>query len=323
MIFDKYGSYNAAFILSGSTLIIGIILMSVVQRMISGRLDVEQTEKAVEVVMDSPDDLKVIVDFDDIKGTSSTHVDKQHLVPWRRRLREEPYSRPTSLIISRLLDDTQSIDGTFHRPSHFEDFVEQGPYGGFPVVTLIQEQNNHPEECNQDFDTDKDTQSIASGNRESLLLLNRNASGSINSDSGRSTGSEETASVTSGRSRLGSTDTAFEYDTQCLRSSSRQDIPFTKDTTSEKGSSTENIKRYSKKAGHVTYSSSCSQDSEKENGSIDDIFSKLMESALEIETTYYDATPKCGIDFDLSGKTRGESPFTWYQGPDSYRETVL
>lgn len=308
LIFDKFGSYDAAFILSGSTLIIGIILMFVVQRMIGKRLAAEKAEKACEVIMPSSDDIKIIVDFDERIGASRTHIDKQHLVPWRRRVLEEPYSRPSSLVISRLLDDAQFTDGASHCPSLLELPVsdDQSAFVGYPIVTAsVPEQITIiSKRYSQCYDTDKDTQSIISGDRESLILTQRDASGSINSDSGRSTGSEETASLKSGRSRASSADTGFQYDTE-----------------TEKDASSENVTRY--RSQDTIHKSSCSLYSEKGSESIDDIFSKLMEKALEIEKIYPDIKPNCiRDDTELSRITQDESPCTWKHVLDT-RETVL
>ncbi|XP_031561944.1 monocarboxylate transporter 10-like [Actinia tenebrosa] len=289
LIFDKSRSYGPAFILSGSTLIIGILLMFVVQRMIGKRLTAEKTEKDVEVTRASSDDIKIMVDFNERIGASSTHLDKQQLVPWRRRVLEEPYSRPSSLVISRLLDDAQATDGALHCQLACHDQIA---FVGYPVV-----KSSVPKQISQHFGTDKYTPNIISGDQECLILATHKANGSINSDSGRSTGSEETASLRSVRSRFGSTDTDLEYDTETGKDAFPEVV--------------------------TSYKTSCSLYREKESDSIGDIFSKLMEKALEIEKIYVDTKPKCSrADTELSRITQAESSFSWDRVIGS-RETVL
>ena len=294
LIFDKFGSYGPAFILSGSTLIIGIVLMFVVQRMISKRITAtEKTEKAVEVIMASSNDIKVVVDFDERVGDSVTHLDTHQLVPWRRHLLEEPYSRPASLVISRLLDDAQSTNDALFCNSLLEILASDDQTAGYPVVTA-------PKRCSLHLDVD-DNRSILRVDHECLILTQRDASGSINSDSGRSTASEETASLKSLRSQASSGDTGFEYDTE-----------------SENKTSLEAMPRYGSQDS--IYRSSCSLYSEKGNDSIDDVFSKLMEQALEIEKTYLDKRPTSS--HADSEPTQEKGTFSWDHHIGT-RETVL
>lgn len=293
---------------------IGIVLMFVVQRMISKRLTPEKKE-AFEVIISSSDDddIKIIVDFDEKIGASNTLLDRQQLVPWRRRVLEKPYSRPASLVISRLLDDAQSTDAEAFQcgslPGH-SACDGQSAFTEYPIITTPEPDQIIilPKTYSQECENDKDTQSIISGhldltgNRESLILTHRDASGSINSDSGRSTASEETVSLQSGRSRASSansTDTGF-------------------DTEIENDASSEDGTRY--ESQDTIYKPSCSLYSEKGSDSIDDIFSKLMEKALEIETVYHNT--KCS-SVDNPSISQVENPCTWEHVLGGTRETVL
>lgn len=106
VIFDLHGSYDAAFILAGSTVIIGIVLMFVVQRLIQNRP--LHSESSIEITLPSKNNIL----SDDV--TCVMNDDKRFLVNVHRRELLEEYSRPSSLVVSKVLEDLQSHEDNLH-----------------------------------------------------------------------------------------------------------------------------------------------------------------------------------------------------------------
>lgn len=219
--------------------------MQVVQRLIRGRSEKIRcpeikilTEKASrESMIGEPD-----------------NVDTEYLMPVCRQNSAELYSRPSSLIISRVLEDMQWNEDA-NIPMDVENFITLADMDtGCKVTYRLKEQTDKQQET-----ATEDRLSIFS-DRSSFVQREREES--MNSDSGRSTFYDGSESLTSQRSRTCSADSFFEADS----------VP------------THGVKHSSKEL--LTDKQSFPKKNDLNNfycSFSDDIFSDLMERALEAE----------------------------------------
>lgn len=280
MIFDNYGSYNAAFILAGSTLIIGIVLMSVVQRLIRLRPKHGHNKNNTEKNTFKKEHML----NDDV--SRALNEDKRCLVPWDVK---ELYSRPSSLVISRVLEDLQCQED--NQRENLSTLANLN-FEFVGVIDTCSHTTCHSPQKNRHC-KHLDIEARIS------VCSNISSSSPPNSDSGRFSLSDESECSTLQHSRVCSTESYFVDDSQsCLdKTSCFKEIVSTQEL------------------GLSRKTSDCV--------SLDftfDVFSNLMEQTLEAEV-FQSRTISTKSEVEVP--TEENRPICSYQEFNDFQETVI